>query len=551
MTTIETHAEAARDESAVSFAAGVAAWMSTTDHKRIGRIYTGFGMLGLLAVAALGAALGVERADDSALFDSGSLLQLIQAYRMGLVFGGIIPLTLGLAIAVVPLQVGSRQIAFPRVALSGCYLWLGGLALTIAALARNGGIGGGDATAVDLFLAAHGLMTVGLLASAGCVGATVLTQRAPGMTMRRVPFFAWSGLIASIAMLIALPIVLGGVIYLFIDHRLGIQENFGGAEGIGQWLGWIYSVPAVAVFALPAVGVAAELMPVTFRHRQSMRGTVFAGIALIGVTSLAVVTWNPVQVVSLDADQTFGQFVDDALPYLIFAGLPVLGLLITMGLGGLTARGGLSHGRPRITAAFVLADLGVGLLFLGLVANALYAIDEVEVLGTSFEEGATLLVVYGTAMAVFGGLAYWAPKLWGRVLPDAQLFPVVLLALGGAVLAAAPLLIAGFLDAPGGIPANDAEVGQLLDLGYDSSAELWMWLSLIGHGLMALATLALAGLMLKVFTGAGETADENPYGGHTIEWSTTSPAPADNFGAVPTVASATPLFDMTYEGTLS
>ena len=99
------------------------------------------------------------------MFDSGSLLQMFQAQRVGLAFAGVIPLTLGLSIAVVPLQLGARQIAYPRLALAGCYIWLGGLALTFAALGRNGGVGGGDPTAVDLFLAAHGLMVVGLAAS--------------------------------------------------------------------------------------------------------------------------------------------------------------------------------------------------------------------------------------------------------------------------------------------------------------------------------------------------------------------------------------------------
>jgi heme/copper-type cytochrome/quinol oxidase subunit 1 len=304
------------------------------------------------------------------------------------------------------------------------------------------------------------------------------------------------------------------------------------------------------VFALPAIGVAAELMPVAFKHRQPMRGVIFAGIALVGVVSLAVVTYQPVHMISLDTDQSFGDFVDDLLPYLIFAGLPLLGLVITMALGGLTAKSGLANGRPRITAALLFADLGASMVLLGLVANALLGIDELELVGTVFEEGATLLVVYGSAMAVFGGVAFWAPKLWGRVLPEAQLFPLVLLALGGTALAALPLIIAGFLDAPGGIPSNDAQVAALLDLSYHSSAELWVWLSLVGHGLMALAALAFVGLMAKTFVGAGEVAEQNPYDGHTIEWSTTSPAPADNYDFVPTVASASPVFDMTYEGSL-
>ena len=112
------------------------------------------------------------RGDQAVL--TGSLLQLFQAQRVGLAFAGVIPLTLGLSIAVVPLQLGARQIAYPRLALTGCYIWLGGLALTFSALGRNGGIGGGDSNSVDLFLAAHGLMVVGLAASALSVAVLLL-----------------------------------------------------------------------------------------------------------------------------------------------------------------------------------------------------------------------------------------------------------------------------------------------------------------------------------------------------------------------------------------
>src|SRR5688572_21935868 len=111
MTTIETHAAAPGGSGVAAFFAGVATWTTTTDHKRIGRIYLGFGILGLLATSVLGALLGLERSGSGEVFDSGALLQVFQAHRVALVFAGLIPLTLGLSIAVVPLQLGARQIA--------------------------------------------------------------------------------------------------------------------------------------------------------------------------------------------------------------------------------------------------------------------------------------------------------------------------------------------------------------------------------------------------------------------------------------------------------
>ncbi len=540
--------DAARESVVASFFAGVAAWATTADHKRIGRMYVGVGLLALLATAALGTLLGLERADEGALLEADALLQIFQAYRVGLVFAAIIPLGLGLAIAVTPLQLGARSIAFPRVALAGFYAWLGGLALTMVALGRNGGMGGGDDQAVDLFLAAHGLMIVGLLASAGCVAVSVLTTRAPGITMRRVPLFAWSSLIGALGMLLVLPVVFGAIVYLFLDHRYG-QFTFGGAEGMATWIGWAFSVPAVVVYSLPAIGVAAELIPVTFRHRQALRGVTFAGIALVGVTALAATTQQYVHDVTFDTDGE--TFLRGAIPFLLFSGLPLLGLVVVLGLGALTAKGGLGHGRPRITSPFLFSFFGFGMIFVGLIGNFAMGITDLELLGTTVEEGATLYVVYGTALSVMGGLIFWAPKLWGRVLPEKQMLPLALLGVVATVLASLPLYVAGVLDQAGGVPSSDADVAAILSIGDVDQGALWNTLSLTGHGLMALTVLAFAGLMLKTFTGAGQAAEQNPFGGQTVEWGAASPAPAYNYDHVVTVASPEPQFDMTAEGSLS
>ena len=562
MTTIDTRPDdaVAADDASPSVAeatvVGAFDWVTTTDHKRIGRLFAGAGLLVLLATAALGLVLGLERADDTnTVVDADALLQMFQMYRVGIVLGGLVPLALGLAVAVVPLQLGARSIAFPRVALTGFYAWLGGFALAMIALARNGGMGGGDNNMVDLFLAGVGLSVLGLIATAGCVATSVLTTRAPGMTMRRVPLFSWSSLIGALGMLIALPVVFGAVIYLFIDHRLGISANFGGVEGMGPWLGWAFSVPAVVIFALPGIGVAAELIPVTFKARQALRPVTFAGIALVGVAAFAAATQVAVHDVTFDASGE--TFIRGALPWLLFTGLPVLGLTIVLLLGLLTIKNGLADGRPSVRAPFVFSFFGLLMIVVGVLATFVMGITDLELVApdmalvTAFEEGATLYVVYGTVLGVMGGLVYWAPKLWGRVVPDKQVLPLALLGLLGTVLASAPLLIAGFLDQLGGVPSSDAEVQNLLATGQVDGAALWNTLSLVGHGLMALTVLAFVGLLLKVATSDAGEVDDNPYGGHTAEWGTPSPAPADNFEHVVTVASAEPQFDLTLEGSQS
>ena len=142
-------------------------WLTSSDSKVIGRQFIGASILALLACAVLGVVLGAERIDGAdTLVDAGALPQLFAAFRIGLVYGVLIPFLLGIAVAIVPLQVGARSLAFPRLAAAGFWAWFAGLVLLIIALANNGGPGGGDADMVDLFLAAHGLLLCGLAAAA-------------------------------------------------------------------------------------------------------------------------------------------------------------------------------------------------------------------------------------------------------------------------------------------------------------------------------------------------------------------------------------------------
>lgn len=198
MTTIDPHvagsgADAVTGERADGLLASVADWVTSTDHKKIGRLFIGTSLLLLLGVAVIAVLLGVERIDATDdMLDAGALPQLFSLYRVALTFGVVVPFGLGLSIAVVPLQLGARALAFPRLAAAGFWTWLFGTGLAIGAICANGGPGGGDEDMVQLFLVSLALAVVGLVAAAGTVAASVLTTRAPGMNMKRVPLFSWS-----------------------------------------------------------------------------------------------------------------------------------------------------------------------------------------------------------------------------------------------------------------------------------------------------------------------------------------------------------------------
>ncbi len=513
--------------------AATADWLTSTDSKVTGIKMIGSSVLALAATAVVGVLLGLERVSGSdSLFDAGALPQMFVAFRIGLVFGVLAPLLLGVALAIVPLQVGARSLAFPKLAAAGFWTWLSGLVIVVVSLADNGGPGGGNAKMVDLFLAANVLLVVGLAAVSLSLATTILTTRAPGMRLGRVPFFSWSILVAAIGMLLLLPVLVGALIFLFVDHQHA-RALFGGNVGIGSWIGFAMTQPATYLYALPAVGITAELIPVTFRQRMPMRGITYAGIALVGVAALSGVTQQAFH--DLPWTGSAGDNFEDLLPYAIFTLLPLLGVLIVMMMGLLAVRtfDWSGDSKPNISAPFLFAFFGLGMILVGMLAGALYPIADLGLQGTVFEESALVYIAYGGVLCALGGIAWWLPKWTGRTLPTMPAMGLALLGVVATVLAALPYVIAGFADQPANSGTYD----------YSGPSGFWNVLVTIGHALMVLTVLAFAGLALRPARSGGDAAGDDPWSAQTLEWTTTSPAPIDNYREVPTVMSPEPALD--------
>ncbi|MEM1333981.1 MAG: cbb3-type cytochrome c oxidase subunit I, partial [Actinomycetota bacterium] len=435
MTTISSSPDTTGSSTVGRLLAADVDWLTSTDHKKTGRLFLGGGLLGLLATAIVNVVIGIERLDgDSVAIDSDSWVQLFSAQRFGLVFGAALPRAMGVALAATPLQLGARSIAFPRLAQMGVFTWFGGFVLAIVALLGNGGFAG-DADMVDLFLAAHVLMALGLLAGATSIVTTVLTTRAPGMTMRRVPFFAFSCLIFGIGLLIVLPILVGALVYLFVDHRSGDGLIF--ADGVAEYAVWAFGQPTTFLFALPALGLFAELLPVTFTKRTPVRGAVFGGLSLVGVAALGGATQQTVFDVPWAGSRLFiggredvQEKVYDLLPWSFFHLLPILGAGLIFLMFAYLAKPEKGV-RPNITAAFPFAFLGFGMVLVGMHGAAILPIVDLGLLGTVFDEASLVYVTYGTALGVLGGIVWWAPKLWGVEFDIKQVAPLALLGVGG------------------------------------------------------------------------------------------------------------------------
>lgn len=535
MTTIDTAAEP--DERSgdrlIEALHSVGSWITTTDHKRIGRLFIVVSLIVAVLVALVAVLLGFERIEPSALvFKTPVVNELLQAMRIGLALGLMAPLGIGLAIAVVPLQVGARSLAFARVALAGFYAWLAGMVLLVVGLLNDGAGGGGNPEMVALFLLGNALAIIGLVAAAGTVATTVLTTRAPGMSLRRIPLFSWAALVSSIGVVLALPVALGTITYLYVDLRYD-GATLGGTDGVLPWLSWMFGLPFVLLLALPAVGVFSELVPVVFGKRQPIRGGVLVGLGLVGVAALAAVTQQQVFELAwsgADVDR-FSSLVTFALFNLV----PLLGLAIVFALALLAAKpppkSAGPRRLPRVTGAFLFAFFGIGMVLVGALANAIYAIDSAGLQGTVFEEGSVVYLAYGALLGVLGGTAWWAPKLWGRRLPEPALFGLALLGVLGTVLASLPYIIAGFAGQPAG-----AQI-----FSYSGPMTLWNLLVMVGHGVVGLTVI---GFLLLLASGRGIDAGDDPFDAQTIEWTTTSPAPGNNYPEVPHITSAEPLLDM-------
>jgi heme/copper-type cytochrome/quinol oxidase subunit 1 len=537
MTTLDVHTAAsppatartaADHRSSSGLLATVGEWFVTTDHKRIGRMYVSLSLLFAVAAAAAGVLLGVEALGDDSLL-KGSLEQVATAYRTGLTFAVVVPLMLGVATAVSPLQLGARSIAFGRVAAMGLWMWLAGVVLIGVALAANGGPGGGDRQAVLMFLTAHMLMLIGLLAGAVSLVTSIMTTRAPGMNMRRIPPFTWSALVFGIGLVLVLPVAIGTMLYNYLGFRYAVPGwNF--TQDVTRWIGFATSQPASFVYVLPALGVAVETVAVSSRRRLPMRGFFWSGIGLAGVVAFGAVTQNRINLRAGFLDASFNDQVADVLPFLFFNLLPVLGAFIVLALIPLAFKGG----RPAITAPLLFGLLGLTMVFVGMLANVIHSVDDLDIFRSRFtadgsfagigmfDEGVWLYAMYGGLLAGLGALLHWSPKLFGVVAPTKLAAPVALLGVGGTVVSSLPLLIGAILD----------------DFGDAASA-----LSAVGHAMIALTVVAVVGLTIKA-ARAGERAAADPWDGHTLEWAAESPAPADNFGHVRTVTSAEPLLDL-------
>ncbi|MCX5202165.1 cytochrome c oxidase subunit I [Streptomyces sp. NBC_00237] len=515
-------------------------WLTTTDHKKIGHLYliTSFGFFLVAGVMAL-----LMRAE---LARPGMQLMSNEQYNQAFTLHGTIMLLLfatptfaGFANAIMPLQIGSPDVAFPRLNMFSYWLFLfGGLIVLGSLLATNGPADFGWTSytplsrlerspniGADLWILGLALSGFGTILGAVNFLTTIIGMRAPGMTMFRMPIFTWNVLFTSILILVAFPVLAAALLVLESDRRFGstvfAAEN--GGTLLWQHLFWFFGHPEVYIIALPFFGIVTEIIPVF--SRKPIFGYVMLIGATMAITGLSLVVW------------AHHMFATGAvlLPFFSF-----MSFLIAVPTGvkffnwtGTMLKGSLSFETPMLwSVGFLVTFLFGGLTGVLLASPPM----DFHVTDTYFVVAHFHYVVFGTVVfAMFAGFYFWWPKFTGKML-DERLGKVHFWTL--FVGFHTTFLVQHWLGAEG-MPRRYADY-----LDADGFTALNM-ISTGGAFLLGLSTLPFLYNIWKTAKYGVKTDRNDPWGyGRSLEWATSCPPPRHNFVTLPKIRSESPAFDL-------
>ncbi len=438
-------AGAARPSNAPAAATGLAVPVTTSDAVVIGRLFMGVSLLAALGTAVIGVLVAVERLDDAQFSDVlggfNSYFQMWTLHRLGFMLLVVVPLMLGLAMVVVPSQIGARNLAFPRAALASFWSWLIGGIITVVSVFSGGGWGAVDGVsanerdAIALTLLGTAMLIVSLLVGALSLATTIISSRAAGVSLADVPAFAWSMLVASTVWLLTLPLAVANIVLIYADLRGRDPIAFGQPGEIWLQLDWLVEQPAVYAMAIPAAGIAIDAISSKLGSKLARPEAVFVIVGLFGL--LAVGGW------SQDFFTAPSDYRDNLIYVLVglAAVIPVVGTL--GGIGELLARG--QRSLANLTSAQVVGSVAAVLLLgIATLSGALRVIEPLDLLETSASSAVFLAVVAVSLAAGVAGLWCWSNQIAGREPREAVGRTAVVLLLVGGAVAAIVELIGGF-----------------------------------------------------------------------------------------------------------
>jgi cytochrome c oxidase subunit 1 len=504
----------------------VLSWLVTTDHKRIGILYalsiTFFFFIG-------GAAATLIRINllepQGAIVDAETYNKLFSIHGVIMVWFFLvpsIPTTLGNFL--LPLMLGARDVAFPRLNLASWYLYILGslFALTMMLV---GGVDTGwtfytpysELTNSAVILTIFGVFVVGFSSIFSGLNfiVTVHTMRAPGMTWLRLPLFVWTLYATSLIMVLATPVLAMTLMLIVVERvfRIGIFDPaLGGDPVLFQHLFWFYSHPAVYIMILPGMGFVSEAIPTFARSRPF--GYIFIAMSSIAIAVIGFLVWGHHMFIA--GESSFAAMTFSGLSYIVAipSAIKVFNWTATL------YKGSISFTTPMLYALGFIGLFTIGGLT-GLFVAAL-AVD-VHVTDTYFVIAHFhFIMVGGMVSAYLGGVHMWWPKITGRMYPERWGQFAAVLLFSGFILTFFPQFILGYEGMPRRYHSYPPEF-QLLNI-----------LSTAGASILALGYL-LPFFYLGWSLRYGKHAGANPYNATGLEWQTTSPPPKHNFEQTPVV----------------
>ena len=527
-------------------------WLTTADHKRTGRLFIICSLLFLVlgAVFDLLVRLDLTSATDFVSLGADSFAQGFAFSREALTLLFLIPVFLGLSMYMVPLQIGASNLAFPRAATASFWTWQISAIVLIGAYLGNGGPYGGWANGVDLHLLALSGLVVALLLGAISVATTIMTMRSPGLYMDETPPFTWSSLVSASMLIVSLPVLLGQIAILYIDHRYG-RVFLLGNYGIWERIDWIHRTPQLFIYVVPVLGVAAEVVLAAARRRVFEPLAMYFTIGLVGLFGFGA--WTNFAITGEGAD------IIDGFEGVVLVALYGGALLGTVGLLGLLGLAVIQNRKlPKLSTSLV-AVFGAGTLvlvgaFVGLLGAAG---DWLEIAGrgndgnpqlrmTTWVTGQQSVLIYGAGLlGLLAALHWWAPKIWGRQLNELLGLLNFLVIGAGALLAFIGPTLSGLLtEQPDFVYADPSATAIYSGWVDDSGAA---GLSSIGAAGVAILIAGVALLLLNLFVSVGlkkgAQATDDPWGAQSPEWMLPSPPPMGEPEELPMLTSGTPLLD--------
>ncbi len=519
----------------LNISSGALSWLGTLDHKRIGIMYL-FGILAFFLIGGMFALLvrttlmwpqkniAVEGAVQNFPITHDTYNVLFTLHGAVMVFIVIIPgIPAALGNFVLPLMLGAKDVAFPRLNLASWYMWAGGVMLALGTILM-GGVDTGwtfytpysTSTQTTIIPVVTGVFLLGFSSIFTGLNfvVTIHKLRPPEMGWFKMPLMLWALYSTAVIQVLATPVLGITLLLLIVERAVGIgifTPTMGGDPVLFQHFFWFYSHPAVYIMILPALGVMSELLSVF--SRRHIFGYSFIAFSSVAIALLSFLVWGHHMFVSGQSNLVGTIFSAITFTVAVPSAIKVFNWLATI------YGGSISFKTPMVYALSFIWIFGIGGLtglFLGTMSTDVHLHD------TYFVVAHFHFVMAGTIFVFFGGLHYWWPKITGRMYDETLGLVGCLMSVIGFNITFLPQFIMGSQ----GMPRRYYNYDPMF-YGYHFVSSIGSWIAGIGFVITVIC------LVMSLFRG--RRAPANPWGAVTLEWRCPSPPPAHNFDETPKI----------------